>query len=146
MNGVIAIYGGQLYLCTNDDKFDGLSCPNRHGHKYSWLHDYSINNIKIDGHILLKVDGYVTPYRKFPVEIGKTYHSKLIKQKYKRSTELILNGLHSYGNYQNAANYSSSDIIVKCIIPKGSVYYEGSFDDKKSYASNCIIYVEIVSK
>jgi hypothetical protein len=41
--------------------------------------------------------------------------------------------------------FSRETIIAKCIIPKGSVYYRGKFDDYFSYASNQIKYVEIIT-
>lgn len=40
--------------------------------------------------------------------------------------------LHSYGN------------LYKCVIPKGSKYYEGTWGDFKSYASNNLIIVKKV--
>jgi len=33
---------------------------------------------------------------------------------------------------------------IKCVIPKGSTYYVGTFDYWKSYASDKLTYVEII--
>ena len=36
------------------------------------------------------------------------------------------------------------DIVVECVIPKGSKYYIGTFYDKISYASDTLTYVKII--
>lgn len=51
--------------------------------------------------------------------------------------------------YKWAKNHLSKDVIVKCTIPKGSEYAMGEFEFMdvrvKAYASNCIVYNEIVN-
>lgn len=93
-----------------------------------------------------------TPYKHAVVEIGKTYTSEI-----NQSGLSINKALHSYKNKSNAVKdakyFSDNDyrktLVVKCRIPKGSVYYQGYFDgDLKapSYASNCIEYLEIIEE
>lgn len=87
--------------------------------------------------ILYKEDGiFRTFYRDFPIEAGKTYESIISKEGYR-----IQMGLHSYVDKENAI--CSNLYTAKCIIPKGSEYYLGSFCGKDSYASNVLKYVEI---
>jgi hypothetical protein len=98
--------------------------------------------------------GYVTPYQGFPIKIGHKYTSDLkVEKDYYNIVEI---GLHSFKNKKDAievANKYYEHYIVKCIIPKGSKYYVGTFDIGSglyghkymtSYASNEIIYVELV--
>ena len=80
----------------------------------------------------------VTPYRNFPIEIGKTYNSELIK-----SDGFIQEGLHSFKNLDDAKS-SYVQIYAECIIPKGSKYYEGKFADDDAYASDKLTYVKIL--
>ena len=46
---------------------------------------------------------------------------------------------HIVNGYRNDLNL----VIFKCIIPRGSSYYEGRFDIYKSYCSNSIKLIEI---
>lgn len=141
VNGVISIDDGNLYFCTNDSLFDGLACTNKYGYKYSWSDSCCIDRIIVNEHKLVKVKGYRTPYRYYPIIIGKIYTSLLLHNEY---TCTITKGLHSFTNQLDAQN-DGDGVVAKCIIPKGSAYYEGYFDNKKSYASNCIKYLEIVT-
>ena len=110
----------------------------------------------------------ITPYQLMPVEIGKTYISKLIE--YDRalgSGKGIDVGLHSFATIKSArieindwslyisvrANgklfqRSSDMIIIECVIPKGSSYYTGTFSIEKSehesYASDTLKYIKII--
>lgn len=62
----------------------------------------------------------------------------------------VMEGFHTFKNKQaaikTASKHSSSEtiVVVKCTIPKGSIYYEGSFGRAKSIASNKIIINEVV--
>ena len=92
---------------------------------------------------IIKLGNYITPYRKMPVSIGSTYESRLIKNK---SGEINL-GLHSVCGIENLydiCKYNRQYIPVKCVIPKGSWYYQGKFGVYSGYASTKIIYQEII--
>ena len=132
-----------VFFCTNNRRLNGSEIDNKFGYKYSWLMDYSVKSILINEseEIIDKV--LCTPYQRFPIEIGETYESDLIK----RYGNQIYKGLHSFGNLNEAIEDAKldCDIIVKCIIPKGSTYYIGKFNDKVSYASNKLKYLEIIN-
>lgn len=82
----------------------------------------------------------ITPVRGEPVAIGKTYKSKLDRQKI-----TVERGLHSYANMNNAIAYSYGNPVVMCIIPIGSKYYKGTYNDMSSYASSELRYVKFVA-
>lgn len=96
--------------------------------------------------LLIKNAGkYYTPYRDYRIIIGQTYMSKL--ELFQRDTyDKIEDGLHSYANLSDVSELyeASSYYIVKCCIPKGSCYYQGIFNSKDSYASDCLRYDEII--
>jgi len=100
---------------------------------------------------IIKVNqAYLTYYRHKIIKIGKTYRSKLIKIQLLFTKGLINEGLHSM-KYKKDACYMAKDklvTLVKCVIPKGSKYYEGSFNFRgesyKSLASNKLKYLEII--
>ena len=104
-----------------------------------------------------------TIFQSYPMTIGKTYKikpseypvysngtcaAKNLKQYY------IEKGcFHSFKTIQGARaylkkiekNYDPCYVIVKCVVPTGSEYYEGEFDAHyKSYASTRIQPIEIV--
>lgn len=88
-----------------------------------------------------KKGSYVTPYQGAKMERGKTY-SAVIKAECAGSS--IGPGLHSCkkvrfcaGHMNNSTGLSKckrskSDIIVKCVIPKGARYYQNDIE----YVSN----------
>ena len=80
---------------------------------------------------------WLTPYKDFPVDINRTYHSKL--DRVGRDVDM---GLHSYKNEASARADYLGDIVVRCIIPFGSIYYKGTFGGEISYASSALKYVE----
>lgn len=73
------------------------------------------------------------------VKMGETYESKLIKE----IGAFVNVGIHSFESL-NSAKCDGKGKYVKCIIPKGSHYYEGDFNDFVSYASDKLTYVELV--
>lgn len=106
---------------------------------------------------------YRSKFYNFPYSIGKTYKSKIVNGiEYQwRATEYVLSptveqGIHSYKHLVNAKialkeqRHGSKLTILKCIIPKGSICYEGMFyqsinyDDYafESYASDKIKIIE----
>lgn len=108
---------------------------------------------------LIYVDPYndklKTFYMNKTIHLGKTYRSTLVRTLCK-FTHIVETGLHSIVTIDEAYRVLPKDssinrisFLVKCIIPKGSKYYVGTFDtcfhfgkNIKSYASNKIIYTE----
>lgn len=94
---------------------------------------------------------YYTYYRNAKVEIPSQVFSKI--EKYPSCVTFfkidIERALHSFAKEkacrQTAAYRDKNVVIVKCIIPKGSIYYVGEFAHYKSYASDKLNYVEIIS-
>ena len=105
---------------------------------------------------VVTVDNYgkvLTAYRDFPVQLGKRLRAKG-KIKCARTVFKLASGeevyyhdfegglIHTYADkrsaYLLASDYSIT-AVVKCIIPKGSKYYEGDFFRDKGYASKNII-------
>lgn len=136
VNGHISIEDNRLFLCT--DSFNGLDCKDKKGHKYSWVFDDDVSDI--NGEKIEMKTCYRTAFMNFPVEIGETYHSLLKKSE----IDLVDEGLHSYVRLMDAPLYGG-ECIVRCLIPKGSRYYEGTFCGLRSYASDTLTYVEIVA-
>lgn len=87
-----------------------------------------------------------TPYRHTLITIGSTYESKLRVENRFFNNSRVEDGLHSLANKFDVSHCfrGNQGIIVKCIIPAGSWYFEGYFDRYLSYASNKITYVEII--
>jgi hypothetical protein len=89
-----------------------------------------------------------TLYKKVKVELGKTYKSRLFKEKF-INIHHINYGLHTFIEQPGLTkfNYNITPYVAKCIIPKGSFYYKGRFHDENfddSYASNKLTYIEII--
>ena len=136
-SGKISIESDKIFFCTNHSNLNGSDSLNKHGYINSWVFDPSVTSIIINNKEVIDLK-IVTPYRRFPIEVGKTYDSKLIKK-----DEYIHEGLHSFKNLDDAKNYYSK-IYAECIIPKGSKYYEGEFIDYAAYASDKLTYVKIL--
>lgn len=109
-------------------------------------------------HIMLEDGKYLTSYMKIPIIFNKLYKSELIFDKkltFGSGTYLDI-GLHSFKLKSDAIEQSIywNEILVQCIIPKGSEYYIGGFDIiintstgdalYESYASNKIKYIKII--
>lgn len=110
---------------------------------YKHLHQYEKGQLR-------------TSYREMHVELGETYDSDLIVNKFggrylEPYTEINI-GLHSFFGIKNTIKDAKecfnprAKVIVKCIIPKGSTYYKGKFENLASRASNTLKYVEIIQK
>lgn len=100
-------------------------------------------NITVYKVLIKRSYDYLTLWRGVPIEIGKTYTSKLVKHGIDASNNLrIEEGLHSYKHYKSIKD--SICVKVKCIIPKGSKYYIGTFCEYVSIASDKLTYVEII--
>ena len=147
--GKISInYDSYIYLCTNNANLDGDNAYDKLGYDYSWSMDNTVEQIIVNGkNITFKEsEVYQTPYQWFKVIIGETYTSKLNK-----IDSIVEEGLHSFATLKDAKARPNSSIVAKCIIPKGSEYYEGVYkvgfryiENYKSYASDTLTYLEIV--
>lgn len=87
-----------------------------------------------------------TPYRYRLITIGSTYESELkVKSRFFKNSR-VEDGLHSLVNKSDVSRCfrGTRGVVVKCIIPAGSRYFEGHFDIYMSYASDKITYVEII--
>jgi len=135
---VISVHDGQLFLCSNDSDINGLECPERFGHRYSWQFDNTVSDLTCEDTSLINNKNFITPYQRAEVALGNTYKSKLIKERYDKVHE----GLHSF-KHASSARENGDGRVVRCVIPKGSEYYEGLFGGE-GYASNTIKYVEII--
>lgn len=140
IHGKLTFADNKCFLCSNSKLADGAECDVKHGYKYSWRVDIHVKEVTVNYVTYTPQDILMTPYRDFVIEIGKTYKS-LIDRRMTR----IEAAIHSF-KYESSAKRDelSEDIVVQCVIPKGSTYYEGVFNDTKSYASDCLTYVEIV--
>jgi hypothetical protein len=101
--------------------------------------------------LMMHNESYYTPFRKQYVNLGHKQVSPLVCH-----TNSVSLGIHTFANLEEA-KYESLDpwylydyVIVKGIIPKGSHYYEGYFDEAYlerrplCYASDAAIYQERV--
>lgn len=105
--------------------------------------------------LLLRIppNSLYTAYRGFPVE-GEYLKAKgLPNIKRSRKGYYLEEGvIHSFANLPTAhlaallhdCNFANS-VIYECIIPKGTLYCEGLFDDYRSYGSKQIKLIKNVS-
>lgn len=135
---------GVLYFCTNEVELNGLDSPEKYSYKNSWVLDIDVTSIIVNGvemiNKIIKLYCYITPYQNFRVLIGETYKSKLIEL---NDMGIINVAIHSFANLRDAIN-DGGGVCAKCIIPRGSKYYEGRFCGLKAYASDTLTYVELV--
>lgn len=105
---------------------------------------YAFKDITVFKRVIKSSNIYYTPYQLCYIEIGETYSSSenIFNSIFKYYIEG--EGIHSYISLNSAKfhDIAPNEIIVECIIPKGSWYYLGEFDD---IASNKLKYVKIIS-
>lgn len=102
---------------------------------------YKFLRVNSDGTLL-------TPYQGFRIEdIPEEVTSNLIRNDNNHVNE----GIHSFVELRDALldsvdehNNFRDNVLVKCIIPKGSHYYEGLFFTMKAIASNKLKYLEVI--
>lgn len=141
VKGVISgNYHNGLYFCTNESRLDGAEAYNKYGYKYSWCLDGQVvqSSIRVEGRkLFIKTTTFKTIYQYAPISLGETYKSKILVF---RGT--ITRAIHSYVKKEDAIlREKDRDVyIIKCIIPKGSRYYKGTFNHIPAIASDTIIY------
>jgi len=98
-------------------------------------------------------DIHFTPFKYRPIEIGCSYESELKVEIDLDANKSVEIGLHSFKTITDCIRYAlpyvdnnDNETIVKCIIPKGSQYYEGKFISARCYASTAITYVEVIER
>jgi hypothetical protein len=118
--------------------------------KFSKLHTAKEDIVayKIIRENIFEKGNYLTCYMGSPVEIGKTYFSKLVINN-EDATFIVEceEGLHSFKTLKGlkkTAKHIYLPLPVKCIIPKGAHYYKGYFNGKSSYASDALTYIELI--
>lgn len=115
-----------IYFCTNEKLLNGSSCKDTLGYNYSWIFGLLVTELnKFNNPIV-----YYTPIRNMRIKIGKTYKGKLENNKHR-----IDKGFHAY------TKKNIESVNVKCIIPKGSEYYLGDYNE---IVSNCIKYEKLL--
>ena len=111
------------------------------------------HNIIVYKH-LRYIDGLVTTYKRFPVEIGSTYESPMniiTCNNVKRQTtcKYVLQGLHSFKTLKACKAdmrkfQSGTYSLCRCCIPKGSSYYVGGFAGSRCIVSDRLVYLELL--
>ena len=130
---------GEIYFCTNNENLNRCSTIDRLGYKYNWIMSGVVRKIVVNDKIIRNTEiiGYQTIYQGFKVKMGETYTSELEK-----IDDSIEKGLHSFETMEDAKYLSH--VVAKCIIPKGSKYYKGTFLGDISYASDRLTYLKII--
>lgn len=81
---------------------------------------------------------FITPYCRQRIHLDK---KPLKKSRLDVGFNSIERGLHSYSESRKALSRCNSDeVVVKCFIPKGSIYYFNPVD--KEYVSNQLQYTD----
>lgn len=139
VSGAIVKNNNYFYFLQNN--YRGSSPDNYvipEEYDFSWLIDRCISKIIIDNKEL-KCD-YITPYYSMIIEFGILYESEI-----EFEGNDVEKALHSFVNLNECCfEKENNEIIVKCIIPKGSTYYIGEWNSHHSYASNQLKYLEII--
>ena len=103
--------------------------------------------------ILKTVDGkLVSSVRNFPFKLNVRMRPKVIFKILPKMDnilgELVVEEgyFHTFVNHENAKSSSTgyNDEVYECIIPKGTLYFEGFYGLDSSYASKCLIVKEKV--
>ena len=96
---------------------------------------------------------WITPYTETRLIQGKQYNGGKLDIKYAKKPKSIGKGyFHCYATYMDALDARRRTFIgpicfvVKCIIPKNTAYYEGTFDasKEKTLAVRSIILDKVV--
>ncbi len=141
----------RLFFLTNELRLNGSKPGLKPGndfmfgskYNYSWILDPHVSEGILTS--LPLIISYVTPYRRVSVKIGETVKSDLeYPNKNFPTIDVGIHSLETVKGCKRVIERGDDVVIVKCIIPKGSEYYTGLFSEESSYASNALIYQEIV--
>lgn len=104
-----------------------------------------------------KFKHYETYFQDAPITIGTTAHAvpaytkAELKSIERTESSLGAGFIHSFKHKKDAINFVRIHInrniaLVKCIIPVGAYYFEGSdeWSDKEQYASTALKYVKVI--
>jgi hypothetical protein len=142
VEGKLSVEREQLFFCTNDIRFSGEEADDKKGFKYSWVLDHQVDlkTLRVEGKKMKTVseEFLATPYQGTPITLGKEYESE-ISFITENGRDAIMKALHSFKSQRNARG-DGSGFVVKCIIPKGTEYWEGWFYGIPSIASRKLIY------
>ena len=112
---------------------------------------YKFYILIMEGDINYDKNGLLSPYQgSLAPTINKVTNTLLDKAYLKYGAAYMINrGFHSFKYLDDLINeldfWQSFDIeIFRCIIPKGTKYYEGNFGDFPSYCSESIILKETI--
>lgn len=97
--------------------------------EYHSYYDY------IKGRYVINKNRLCSPYRGTTYELGVVKTSVLAKQ----ATYRVERGLHSFAKRRNPRDLDGRKACFPAIIPKGALYYVGTYDGKISYASNQLL-------
>lgn len=117
-------------------------CLSNSGEKKIATHDITCYKV-----VMTRRNKYYTIYYGKYVKIGGSYRSSIKGYYSYCSCSCITKALHSYSNKRSAISdsaYKRGAAVIRCIIPKGAVYYIGKFGKDRAYASNKLKYVELV--
>ena len=107
--------------------------------KKTTVHRFSYNDMR--GEI---IETLVTPYRQTMVDIGSTYESEFTFN-CDGDVEMALHSLKSLKSIKKLLKKSAINwLVCRCVIPKGSKYYQGKFNTMVSYASDTLKYLELI--
>jgi hypothetical protein len=146
IDGITLQHKKNLYILSNNATFGeilGYHSIKTLGYDYGLELD---NNVSESFIASLSVEkAYYTAFLNIPVTIGKLVSTNLsVPNRYSN----IYLGIHSFKNLETCYKLELPyDIVAaKCTIPKGSQYYIGEFHEDVSYASDTLIYNEIINK
>jgi hypothetical protein len=159
VEGHIKLMSDNVYFLHNVEIRRGSDIGIHKGdYLYSWVLDSQVDlkTLEIDGELVEENTNYITPYQDTNVLLGKTYYSDLRVYSYKGVQNGVTDvdhhavdrGLHSFAEKQDAFDdIYPQGIVVKCIIPKGSKYFEGVYSEEyRSYASDTLQYTTEIWK
>jgi len=90
---------------------------------------------------------YLSPFHRMKYKIGKTYKSDLVVDTdcFDCRYYVVEDGLHTFADKDEAKNHvHDGEVLVKCMIPKGSKYFSGHFGISQSLASEKLTVIKIL--
>lgn len=145
-------------------KIKSGSCPNRAKED---IICYKVVRVEVCCTATLFKENFLAPYQETPISnevingkkpfIAKDYKGEEITEEVFEIRKPVLDtiagcAIHTFAT-KNGAKTEATELrdlfldkfyVYKCIIPKGTLYYEGIYDHKKSFASHKIVFKERV--